>query len=71
MPKFSLNLITSEIFNNNRLDTRVRIKYCKVICKNSKIRWGIPINFENLTPLDALKMDLRRFFALNEKSKWN
>ena len=27
------------------------------------------IKFENLTPHDALKMYIRRFFALNEQSK--
>ena len=25
----------------------------------------IPVNFQKLTPLDTLKMDLRRFFASN------
>ena len=56
-------------------DYRVQIKYCKEIRQNSKnhgkyLPWlgATPVNFEKITTLDALKIHLWRFFALNEQA---
>ena len=56
-----------------QVDYKVQIEYYKVIPKNSKRLQREPTmfrcnfsNFENFTPLDALKIHFQRLFAIRE-----